>query len=241
MGRGKLTICHVALFVAVLAQLVVVAYASPDAAVVLPVVVPATGLALAASAHAADAASGPEGLEAALSRDHAGAHGRVYARGALPAPCLCPLERLEVCLVFWCDGAAVLERRHLLAWLVDVGVVVFGLFALDELRIVVRGAGEGATQARAERHGERRRCLDRVVWWKMGSESLQVAQFQWWVGTRRPVTKTADGVLSGGGRARGASGGLQRSSGAWWCGQEDVLWRRGSRMGSEAHLAVGEA
>lgn len=119
----------------------IVADAGADAAVVGAVVV-GPGLALAAAVDAADAATA-EALEAALARGHAGAHGGVDGRGALAAPCLCPIKGLEMCLVLWCDGAAVLERGHALSGLVDIGVVVLLLGALDELRVVV-GAGKGA-------------------------------------------------------------------------------------------------
>ena len=126
-------------------DVVVVVQAGANAAVVFPVVVVATGFALAAAIHAADASPCAEGLEAALAGDHAGAHGGVYALGALPAPRLCPIEGLEVCFVLGGDGAAVLQGGHLLARLVDIGVVVLGLLSLDDLGVVVGAAGEGAT------------------------------------------------------------------------------------------------
>lgn len=50
------------------------------------------------------------------------------------------------------DGPAVLQGRHFFPRLVHVGVEVFGFFALDELRVVVGDAGEGAAEPRAERH-----------------------------------------------------------------------------------------
>lgn len=124
-GWAGLAIRDVALVVAVLYQLVVAAQAGADAAVVFAVVVGAAGLALAAPAvHAADTPARAEGREAALAGGHAGPHWRVYALGALSPPGLGPVERLEVCFVLGGDGPAVLERRHLLAGLVDIGVVV---------------------------------------------------------------------------------------------------------------------
>lgn len=59
-----------------------------------------------------------------------------------------------MCFVLGGHWTAVLEGRHLFTRLVDIGVVVLGLLALDYLGIVVCAAGEGATQSRAERHGE---------------------------------------------------------------------------------------
>lgn len=123
----------------------VVVQAGPDAAVVFPVVVTNSGFALATPAvHAADTPPCSEGLEAALAGGHARAHGRVYALCTLSPPCLCPIERLEVCFVLGRNRPTVLERRHLLAGLVDIGVVVLRLLALDELGVVLGGAGESA-------------------------------------------------------------------------------------------------
>ena len=143
--RRRLTVCHVALLVGALAQLVVAVVEARAQAAVVCTVLAAARDALTAAVHTTHAASA-EALEAALATGHPAPHGRVYALRAAPAPGLGPVERLEVCFVLGSDGAAVLERGHLLAGLVDIGVWL-GLVLLGgggEVWVVVGAAGEGA-------------------------------------------------------------------------------------------------
>jgi hypothetical protein len=108
-----------------------------------------------------------DGRVTGFATRHARSHGRIDALLALAAPGLGPVERLQSGLVLRIDWAPVFERRHLLAGLVDQGVIVGGFGArFGAEGGGIGGAGEDSADTLAEGHdGQwRSRATERTEW-----------------------------------------------------------------------------